>query len=155
MLWREKCEISLIFGLVKMKMNCQSCQSCSWGKMWYSSIWLFGADEEDLDTGPVVLNVIEVPPKIANLSFYPDISLYYPVWKDCTPEFFLSFNIFLKNTQFESPPLSQQYSLAEFRDGSVILNGRTHETENWSFQAKYKMITCWHMFLVIEYTFAI
>ena len=40
---------------------------------------IIGADEDDLDTGPVVLNVIEVPPKIANLIFYPDISLYYPV----------------------------------------------------------------------------
>ena len=151
------------------------------GKVWnFIDIWI-GQDEDDLSIMPIMFlgeSAIFKHLIIWCRWRWPGhwtscLERHRSSAKDCKPEFFilifpctilfkkiahhifLSFDIFLKNTQFESPPLSQQYSLAEFRDGSVILNGRTHETENWSFQEKYKMITGWHMFPVKEYTFAV
>ena len=43
---------------------------------------------------------------------------------------YIDLDIYVFHPESKSPPLSQLYSLAEFHDGSVILNGGTHETEN-------------------------
>ena len=74
-----------------MHLTCVSSKLCEFIKAfdWFL-YWLLAADEDDLDTGPVVLNVIEVPPKIANLRFQTLILIYS--WTSLIT-FFLSWNI--------------------------------------------------------------